>query len=291
MQNILITGATGNVGIEVIKSLSKMQGAYRVVAGLREAKSDNSLFRQLDTHTTYFNFADEYSIKKAFQGCDIIFLLRPPQLSDVEKYFAPLVKIAIAERVKHIVFLSVQGAETSSLIPHHKIEKLIVQSGINYTFLRPAYFMQNFTTTLKHDLVYKNRICLPAGEAKFNLIDVADVGLVAAHILASPEAHINKAYDLTNKEQLNFREMAYILSHVLERNTAYISPNLLSFYISKIQEGISSQYILVMIMLHFLPRFQKPPQLSDWVEKLTSKKPSSFVEFVEKHKDLLQPHL
>lgn len=47
-------------------------------------------------------------------------------------------------------------------------------------------------------------------------------------------------------------------------------------------------YIFVMIMLHYLPRFQKQPSLSSWVEKLTSKKPRSFAEFIEKNKRLLQ---
>jgi len=80
-------------------------------------------------------------------------LLRPPQISDVKKYFAPLVETAKKSSIKHIVFLSVQGVDNSKIIPHHKIEKSIVDSKIIYTFLRPAYFMQNFTTTLRNDLV------------------------------------------------------------------------------------------------------------------------------------------
>ena len=80
-------------------------------------------------------------------------MLRPPQISDVKKYFAPLVETAKKSSIKHIVFLSVQGVDNSKIIPHHKIEKSIVDSKIIYTFLRPAYFMQNFTTTLRNDLV------------------------------------------------------------------------------------------------------------------------------------------
>ena len=51
-----------------------------------------------------------------------------------------------------------QGVEKNKIIPHHKIEKLIVVSKIPFTFLRPAYFMQNFTTTLSNDIL--NNLCL-----------------------------------------------------------------------------------------------------------------------------------
>ncbi|MDP5140566.1 MAG: NmrA family NAD(P)-binding protein, partial [Spirosomaceae bacterium] len=91
-----------------------------------------------------------------------------------------------------------QGAEDNSVIPHHKIERLIIDSGISYTFLRPAYFMQNFTTTLRKELVENNRIFLPAGEAKFTLVDVQDVGKVAAETLLSSDKHVNIGYDLTS---------------------------------------------------------------------------------------------
>lgn len=185
------------------------------------------------------------------------------------------------------MFLSVQGVEHNKMIPHHKIEKLIAESNINYTFLRPAYFMQNFTTTLHDDLVKNKRIYLPAGNAKFTLIDVRDIGAVAAAILANTPHHMNKAYDLTCKQKLTFKQMAGILSDILETKVKYVSPNLLSFFITKRKEKIPAIFILVMIMLHYLPRFQKEPETSDWVEKIIHKIPVSFEQFVRDNKEKL----
>ncbi len=289
MKKIVITGATGNVGVEVIKNLKIKEGDFEIIAGLREKQEsyDSSLVTSLQT--VHFDFFDAASIRNALNDCHTLFLLRPPQISDVKKYFEPIVKIAVENKLEHIVFLSVQGAETSSIIPHHKIEKLIAQSGINYTFLRPAYFMQNFTTTLRKNLVEKDLIFLPAGSAKFTLIDVEDVGAVAAEILISPHEHVNKAYELTNDELLNFKETANILSQVLERKITYKSPNLLSFYLTKRVEGFPSMFILVMIMLHYLPRFKSPPETSNWVEMLIKRRPISFREYVKKKQHLLQP--
>ena len=105
-----------------------------------------------------FNFTDATTFEPALKNCQILFLLRPPQISDIEKYFISLIEIAEKYKVDHIIFLSVQGVEKSLIIPPYKIEKLIVESGIPYTFLRSAYFMQNFTTTLHEDLVNKKQI-------------------------------------------------------------------------------------------------------------------------------------
>lgn len=116
----------------------------------------------------------------------------------------------------------------------------------------------------------------------FNLIDVKDVGEVAAKILIQPSDHKNKAYDLTNGEQLNFETMCSILSKVIGRKIDFVSPNPLSFFIHKRKEGMATSFILVMIMLHYLPRFQKPHPNSDWVEKLLGKPPTTFITFTNR---------
>jgi len=223
------------------------------------------------------------------ENCDILFLLRPPQISDVETYFKPIIDTCMETNVKHIVFLSVQGVEKSSIIPHHKIEKLIVNSKIPYTFLRPAYFMQNFTTTLRNDLVNNKQIYLPAGHAKFTLIDVCDIGEVAAIILTSASDHINKVYELTNAEKFTFTEMAAILSTTLAIDVRYKSPSLIHFFLTKRKEKIPIMLILVMMMLHYLPRFQQEPTITDWVQKITKKQPTTFAQFIKNNKKLLTP--
>ncbi|MGB6035282.1 MAG: NmrA family NAD(P)-binding protein, partial [Cryomorphaceae bacterium] len=235
-----------------------------------------------------FDFTDLNTFLPALKEVDLLFLLRPPQISDVGKYFAPLIHTAKEASVRHIVFLSVQGVEKSKIIPHYKIEKLIVESEIPYTFLRPAYFMQNFTTTLRNDLVNKHRIYLPAGKEKFTVIDVEDIGAVAARIITAPQEHINKSYALTNNEKLTFGEMADKLSDGLNRKIDFISPNLLQFFLAKKKEGVPTMFIFVLIMLHYFPRFQEAPETTEWVKKITGKAAKTFDEFILANKKELQ---
>ncbi|MCY7352002.1 MAG: NmrA family NAD(P)-binding protein [Cytophagaceae bacterium] len=287
MKRILITGATGNVGLEVIKSLHELDHSFEVVAGIRDFVKEKDKLAEYAVSLIKFDFTDFSTHQAALTNCDTLFLLRPPQISDVNTYFKPLIDTAKATGVKHIIFLSVQGVENSKFIPHHKIEKLIVDSQIPYTFLRPAYFMQNFSTTLRDDLVNKNRIFLPAGHAKFTLIDVRDIGRVAAQVLTNPADYLNKAFDLTCREKLTFEEMAEKLSKGLGKMVQYQSPNPLKFYLIKRKEQVPSGFILVMIMLHYFPRFQKEPLITDWVKKITSQQPKTFEQFIQDHKTLL----
>lgn len=288
MIKILITGATGNVGVEVISALQKLDHSMALFAGVRDIELGNEQLSRYNIKHVKFDFTDRATFLPALEKVDILFLLRPPQISDVDKYFNPLIQTAKETAIKHIVFLSVQGVEKSSIIPHHKIEKLIIGSGIPYTFLRPAYFMQNFTTTLRNDLVNHHRIYLPAGRAKFTLIDIKDIGTVAAKVLTEPEKHINKSYELTNDETLSFGEMADAISARLGLKIKYTSPNLLHFFLTKRKEGVPIAFILVLIMLHYLPRFQKRPKRTKYVRSITGQEAKSFDDFIRRNKKELQ---
>jgi uncharacterized protein YbjT (DUF2867 family) len=289
MMKVLITGATGNVGTAVIQSLQTVTHQLDVYAGVRDLKADAVKLANYKINFLQFDFTNPASYDSALNQCNILFLLRPPQISEVAKYFKPIINICKKNGVKHIVFLSVQGVEKSRIIPHHQIERLIVDSKIPYTFLRPAYFMQNFTTTLLSDLLQKKQIFLPAGNAQFTLIDVRDIGAVSAAVLSNVAAHQNQSYELTCQERFTFSEMAQILSQRLGTSITFQSPNLIHFFWTKRKEKMPVMLILVMIMLHYFPRFQKAPQMTDWVMKLTGKLAITFEQFVDDHKKILNP--
>ena len=291
MHSILITGATGNVGTEVIRFLTEsgnFQKTFRVTAGIRKPKQNFADFNGVSLPAVDFDFGQAATFGRVLQNFDILFLLRPPQLADTDKYFAPLIQAAAQQQIKHIVFLSVQGAETSRFIPHHKIEKLVADSGIPYTFLRPGYFMQNFNTTLHKDLQERQLISLPAGNAKFSLTDVRDIGRAAAAVLENPEKHPNKAYLLTGEKNYTFTEMAQILTHVLGKTIRFQSPSLFRFWRQQRKDGVATGMILVLIMLHYLPRFQRDPVLGDALRQLTRRQPIDFEQYAEDYKDMLR---
>ena len=278
MKRILLTGATGNIGVEIQKHFP-LSNENKLLLASRQPLAENERF---------FDFEKPEASKNAIEEADVLFLLRPPHIADVNKYFAPLIHMCKECGVQHIVVLSVQGADKISFIPHAKIEKLILQSGINYTFVRPSYFMQNLTTAFREDIKLWSRIEVPAGKAKFLWIDGGDIGLAIAKILSNTAEHINKSYTLTGKDLLDFHEASQLLSKVLNRTITYRSPNLLAYYLRQKKAGLNSGSVMATMLIHFLQRFQQVPSPTNDLAMLTGKEPVSLVEFAERNKSVWQ---
>ena len=275
--NILITGATGNIGRCVIEYFNYTID-NKVFAAVQDVQK-NSFTKPVESRS--FDFYDLEMVGSAIKDIDVIFLLRPPQIADVENVFKPLVELFKSAGIKHIVFLSVQGAENLPIIPHYKIEKLLRDSGIPHTFVRPGYFMQNLTTTLRKD-IERGEIYLPSKKAKFNWVDANDIGRAIAIILETPQNHLNKAYVITGHEQLAFKEVAETIARVTGKPMRFKSPSLPSFFLKKLRDGERIPMIFVLILLHFMPRFSKLPPLSDDYEALTGRQQGTLEEFIKR---------
>lgn len=202
---ILVTGATGNVGSEVVKCLAEKRAQFKVLTRKE------------------FDFEKPETFSPAVQGVEKLFLVRPPSIADVDRCFKPLIETAKVSGVKHIVFLSLLGAEKNRIVPHRKIEDIILGSGISSTFLRASFFMQNLSTTHAPDIREKDEIMVPAGNGKTSFIDVRDIAAVAAKALTD-SGYENEAYSLTGDEALTYSDVAEILSRVLGRKIVYRKP-------------------------------------------------------------------
>jgi len=288
-KNILITGATGNIGHEVIRFLFENKTPNHVIAGVRnieKARSEFKIYPQLDF--VQFDFENFQTFDTALKHIDCIFLLRPPHISDTEKYFKPLISKIKEKGIDEVIFLSVQGVEKSKIIPHNKIEKLIKEQHISHIFLRPSYFMQNLTTTLINDIRIKREIILPAGKAKFNWIDVENIGEVAAIMMDRFSEYRNREIELTGTENESFYKVVELMNLIGNKTPIkFMDTNALQFYQIKQKEGMDKGMIFVMIMLHLLRRFQKEPVISNFYELLTNKKPTTLVEFIKREENKL----
>jgi len=285
MKRILVTGATGQVGSAVIAALRACDGMV-VRAAVRDVAAATAKWHgDASVQPVAFDFDENAGQDAALADCDSLFLLRPPQHTGD---FAQLIARARQHGVKHIVFLSVQGADRNWFIPHHRIEQRLKSGGVPYTLLRPAYFMQNFTSTLHSELVRRQRIFLPAGKARFTLVDVADIARVAARALTQAGTqHHGQAYTLTSQTPLNFQQMADQLTAGLGTPITYLSPGPWHFYRTLRRDGREPGLILVMLLLHMLPRFTGTPPVTQTVAELTERAPIEFAQFVAAHRDQL----
>jgi uncharacterized protein YbjT (DUF2867 family) len=150
-ETILVTGATGTVGTEVIKQLSSattappvnIKAAVHSVENVkRVVKEDNGRIGVVP-----IDYNKPETLKEAFKDVDKLFFLSRDSPTMDELAFN-VVTEAKKAGIRHIVRLSVKGAdmeaESPSLRLHRQSEKIIEESGIPYTILRPNEFMQNF---------------------------------------------------------------------------------------------------------------------------------------------------
>jgi len=291
MKNLLITGASGNIGYEVIRGLHEIGTPHRIIAAAHNIpRAREALTGFLSLEYRLLDFADPGTFKAALKDIDTVFLLRPPQLADASLYFEPFLDAMQEKDINEVVFLSVQGVEKQKRIPHHKIEKLILEKGLEYAFLRPSYFMQNLTTTLIHEIRTTDKIYIPSGKLKFTWVDVRDIGMVGAYILSDFGKYRNQACEITGSEEKDFEEVAALLSQVTGRQITYESPGLIKFFRAKRKLGIPKMMVVVMIMLHFLPRFSKKTLgMTDVVESITGRPPGTLKTFMEREKNSFRP--
>lgn len=163
MLNILVTGATGNVGKEVIRLLTDQN--CNVYAAVRNPAQAKKILGDSSSKIDYveFDFTKPSTFANAFSQINKIFLVRPPALANIRE-IAPALEAAKQPGVEQIVFLSILGAERNRIVPHSKIEHYINQVEIGATFLRAGFFMQNLNAVHQEDIKTRGELFMPAGQ-------------------------------------------------------------------------------------------------------------------------------
>jgi uncharacterized protein YbjT (DUF2867 family) len=278
-KRMLITGATGTVGRETLAALAMRSGADGVVAGLHA----DAPLPDGASESVRLDFTRPETFAPALNGVDRLLLVRPPQLADVGRYFAPFISACAAGGRPHIVFLSLQGADTNAITPHAKIEALIREAGLPHSFLRPSFFMQNLTAAHLEDIRDRDEIDIPAGSGKTAFIDARDIGEVAALALLQPDS-VEAAPELTGAEALSYVEVADILSEVLGRPIRYRRSTLTGFVARRVARGDALDYAAVMGAIYTVARLGKAGRLTDTTARILGKPPRSFRAFAEDHR-------
>jgi uncharacterized protein YbjT (DUF2867 family) len=288
MKPILITGATGNVGGQIVKLLHE-QGLPVRAAVISEADAAN-LPAPVEWCT--FDFTDPATYGPTFENVETMFLMRPPHISDIDRDMKPAMQYAAEHGVKHMVFLSLLGAEKNKFVPHAKVEKLLLTGEVDkdYTLLRCGFFMQNLTTTHLADIRDQNDIFIPAGRGKTAFIDARDIAAVAVLTLTQP-GHENKAYPLTGSETLGYHESAALMTEILGRPIRYSSPSPIRFAWRKWREGLPLPFVGVVSAIYLTTRFGLAQTITPHTADLLGRPPITLRQFIADFAELWQPQI
>ena len=283
---ILVTGATGTVGREVVIQLSIMDDV-RVRAGVHSIIKGENLKRLPDVEVVEMDFKDRDSLHAAFTHVDKVFLITPFSNDQVEMA-KTLIDEARAAGVKHIVKLSVIKADAvpETMIGrwHREVEKYIEDSGIAYTFLRPSSFMQNFANYDAASIKNDGRFYHTTGNGQVSYIDVRDIAAVAVEALTG-SGHEGKTYELTGPEALSNQEAAEIIGEATGRQVEFVDVPEEAARNSMLQQHMPEWMVDAMLELEQGYKQNRFSETTDTVEQLAGRPPHSFRQFAQDYRE------
>ena len=217
---ILITGATGANGREIVRELSARGTTFRALV---RPGSKSSLFEeQAGVDVVTGDFEDRASLQRALENVERAFLLTPSS-ERAEAQQLGFVEAAQAEGVKHLVVLSQLAAREDSPVRflryHAAVEKAVQGSGMAWTFLRPNLYMQGLLL-FKQMIQATGAFAAAIGDARVSLVDVRDNAAAAAAALTG-SGHDGRIYNLTGPEALTHAELAQQLTSATGRTIAF----------------------------------------------------------------------
>ena len=296
---ILVTGAAGSIGSTAQTAIATLlEAGHRVRAMVRKLDGRADSLRDMGAEVVVADMLDIIAVRAAMQGCPVVYFT----MSISPTYLEAAANVAVTAKslgVKAFVNLSqmtlseMSETETTSSPQqkqHWLAEQMLRWSGLPVVYLRPtAFFDGLFLVQGAKGIREDGAIRLPFGDGKTSLIAGADVGAAAAAVLARPEPHIGKVYELTGPQSLTMAQFAKELSGALGRTIQYVNvpPQV---WESKLREAQLPAHLIAHLMtMAQLHRDNRYDRMTDFFQRLVGRPPISAVEFVRRHAAAFTP--
>ena len=272
--SILVSGATGTIGSEVLRLLTfkgtRPRAFVRDVSGAQ---------LQLGKHVDIVkgDFDQPRTVAAALTGIDALFLLTPQDRRQVE-WEQGIIDAAVMSGVRRVVKLSVFRADVSSRLQiarqHREAEAALERSGLDYTILRPVFFMQNLLAMVRGGVLPS-----ASGDGRLAMVDGRDVAAVAARTLTSA-GHVGKTYTLTGPEAVSFDDVAAVMSQKTGAAIAHLRVPANAVRSALEGAGVATWFAEDMANLHGMLAAGYEDLTTDTVRAVTGQQPRTLAQFV-----------
>lgn len=274
---ILITGAAGKTGRAVTEALAAQGEPVRALVRRpsEELAAHEVVVGDIRTPET---------LAQAMRGVQSVYFICPNMSPDESRLGRLAIRAARTAGVAHFVYHSVLHPQVEAM-PHHwqkmQVEEQLFESGLAYTILQPAAYMQNvlaYWLQIVTEGVYR----LPYGaKARLSLVDLEDVGAAAAVVLTQP-GHLGATYELVGTEPLAQTKVAEVLGEALGRPVKVEATPLVEWERQARTAGLGDYQIdtlLKMFRYYDQYGFEGNPNVLKW---LLGRNPTSLAEFVRR---------
>lgn len=277
---ILVTGATGTSGVEIVKALLELGNVPRVLA--RDPGKAARLLGD-EVEIARGDFADPGSLEAACDGVDAALLLSAPttdMLADQVRFVDAAKRAGVGRVVKFSAVGAHPGAAHRFGDWHGQVEVRLERSGLGWTHLRPNFFHQNLlgqAAMMKGGALY-----VPAGDGRAPFVDVRDIAAVAAHVL-SEDGHDGRVYDVTGPAAVSYADVAAAFSAALGRAVTYVDVPADAARQSMTGAGLPGWLADALNELNAAMKQWRFAGVTDVVRRVGRKEPVSVEQFVREH--------
>lgn len=277
---ILVTGATGTTGSELVRQLRDAGAPVRAL--VRDPERARELLGP-GVELAEGDYDRPEALRTALEGVDRVYLLTPPHPSQADWERGVLAHAADAG-VAHVVRHSLLGADDDSPMQaarlHRGSERELEASGLAYTILRPNFFHQTFAS----GMVAQGSMYTAAGEGRVSFVDARDVAAAAAVVLTD-EGHEGRTYVLTGPEALTFGEAAVTISAETGRPVQHVDIPADQLVAGMTQLGAPDWLARDVAALQTVYAAGGGAEVSDDIRRLTGREPRTLRDFVREHDD------
>lgn len=282
MKNLtLVLGATGTIGRELVQDLKARNANFLggVPPGELEYLSRHGI------RGVALDFDDAPSLDRAMRGVDRLFMLVPLH-ERMGQWGETIVSAARRNGISFILRSSMLDADPDSNYHlcrvHGEIDRRVRDSGIPFSILHPNFFMQNFATFYRDQIVNDERLFYPGNHAKLSAVDVSDIAACAAEILTRPGDHLDRDYELTGPQALTFQRMTDILSAVSGREIEYTPVSDARYEDGLVAAGLSPWHVDMMMSVEKNIRDGRAERVTDDVKRITGREAHTFMQFARR---------
>jgi uncharacterized protein YbjT (DUF2867 family) len=288
MKTILVIGATGNIGKEIVAGLARA-GNVHVVAGSREvARAREQLQASGEVRVVELDPARPETLPQALQGVDTVVLVNP-MTPGMGPQTRSLVEAARRAGVKHLVRSSLMGAgepePITEAVWHGEADQAIAESGIPYTLLRPNQYFQNFLSARNIQAIRgPGTLSLPLGTSRVSNIDTRDIAEIATRVaLASGTEHHGKAYVLTGPEATTMDEVAQAIGDAIGKPVRYVPVEPEQSRAGMLAAGLPPPIVDAIQGWFGYCRAGRAERVTGDAERLLGRKPRTVRQFAQDH--------
>ena len=279
---ILVTGITGRVGGEAARSLLERGKAVR---GLLRGEARAAGLAATGLEVVVGDYDQPEALARALDGVHTALMVSPnteDQL-DRERRF---IDAAAAAGVSRVVKLSSSEVSPDITAPfpraHYLSEQHLRASGVDWTMLRPDYFLQNFLMAAP-GIAMGGVFHLPFGNTTVAPVDSRDVGEAAAAVLAG-SGHASQAYFLSGPELMGFADIARRMGEVLGREIRYVDQDPGEFRTFMAGVLDNDWHVDALAQLFEMIKTHPVTETHPDLEQLLGRPPRTVEDFVEDHR-------